>query len=80
MEWDAWSHQVTICRNQWVKWTVTGLNVQEGKDENIKSVLNIIAIVIVIVIIWKNVQRCMSLFGDTFNVGINSFGCNEPKN
>lgn len=53
---------------------------QEGTAENIESVLNIIAIVIVIVIIWKYIQRCMSLFGDTFNVGINSFGCNEPKN
>lgn len=27
----------------------------------------------------KNIQRCMSLFGDIFSFGINSFGCNEPK-
>lgn len=52
---------------------------QEGKAENIESIPNIIAIVIVTVI-WKNIQRCISLFGDTFSFGINSFGCNEPKN
>lgn len=52
---------------------------QEGKAENIESAPNIIAIIIVTVIIWKNIQRCMSLFGDTFNFGVNSFGCNKPK-
>lgn len=52
---------------------------QEREAENVESVLNIIATVILNFIIWTNIQECILLFGDAFNFGINPFGCNELK-